>query len=572
MGLTMKKLIIFLSLILFTSHVFGQISGKSKSGRLFSKKEIEKPAEASAPIINLLFPKLNESGQISVQDNFIFVEGNVVDEYGIQELSINRINYGVNNKNEFAQKILLNPGVNNVFIKAVNVEEKIATKSFTVMVNVKIEAPEIVIIEPVLNSYDEVTLHESIISVRGKVIDSHGIKEIKVNDASATIMQGNEFFANVKLKDGVNNIFVKTTNINDQSVEKRFKVITPIDIEGPQITLIEPEATRGVKVVRKKDVLKILGRVSDPNGISEVTVNNRKAKILANNEFTIDMFLAMGENRIIISAVDNKFNTSSDTFYVTRKLDEIIKAGRYIALLIGINDYEGYWNPLKNAVNDAAELAEVLKKDYNFDEVYTLLDKEATRRNIIQKLEWFTSNIKSDDNVLIFYAGHGQFNKNLNKGYWVPADAKTKSVADYISNNDVKTFIGGIPSKHTLLITDACFAGDIFRGPNGESVQFDPNDMSRYYREVYRKPSRVALTSGSIEPVMDSGRDNHSIFTYYLLKALKENKRKYFDASQLFNEFRMAVANNSEQTPQLNIVRDTDDEGGQFIFIKNIAE
>jgi uncharacterized caspase-like protein len=303
-----------------------------------------------------------------------------------------------------------------------------------------------------------------------------------------------------------------------------------------------------------------------------VTVNNRKAKILANNEFTIDMFLAMGENRIIVSAVDNKFNTSSDTFYVTRKLDEIIKAGRYIALLIGINDYEGYWNPLKNAVNDAAELAEVLKKDYNFDEVYTLLDKEATRRNIIQKLEWLTGNISSDDNVLIFYAGHGQFNKSLNKGYWVPADAKTKSVADYISNNDVKTFIGGIPSKHTLLITDACFAGDIFRGPNGESVQFDPNDMSRYYREVYRKPSRVALTSGSIEPVMDSGRDNHSIFTYYLLKALKENKRKYFDASQLFNEFRMAVANNSEQTPQLNIVRDTDDEGGQFIFIKNIAE
>ncbi len=568
----MKKLIIFLSLILFSSTVFGQISGKSKSGRLFSKKEIEKPAEVSSPIINLLFPKLNESGQISVADNFIFVEGNVVDDYGIQELSINRINYGVNNKNEFAQKILLNPGLNNVFIKAVNVEDKIATKSFTVMVNIKIEAPEIVIIEPVLNSFDEVTLHESIISVRGKVIDSHGIKEIKVNDASATIMQGNEFFANVKLKDGINNIFVKTTNINDQSVEKRFKVITPIDVEGPQITLIEPEATRGVQVVRKKDVLKILGKVADPSGISEVTVNNRKAKILANNEFTIDMFLAMGENRIVISAVDNKFNTSSDTFYVTRKLDEIIKAGRYIALLIGINDYEGYWNPLKNAVNDAAELAEVLEKEYNFDEVYTLLNKEATRRNIIQKLEWLTANIKSDDNVLIFYAGHGQFNKSLNKGYWVPADAKTKSVADYISNNDVKTFIGGIPSKHTLLITDACFAGDIFRGPNGESVQFDPNDMSRYYREVYRKPSRVALTSGSVEPVMDSGRDNHSIFTYYLLKALKENNRKYFDASQLFNEFRMAVANNSEQTPQLNIVRDTDDEGGQFIFIKNNVE
>jgi hypothetical protein len=67
---------------------------------------------------------------------------------------------------------------------------------------------------------------------------------------------------------------------------------------------------------------------------------------------------------------------------------------------------------------------------------------------------------------------------------------------------------------------------------------------------------------------MDAGKENHSIFTYYLIKALEKNSQKYLDASQLFNEFRMAVANNSDQTPQLQVVRDTDDEGGQFIFIR----
>ncbi len=64
------------------------------------------------------------------------------------------------------------------------------------------------------------------------------------------------------------------------------------------------------------------------------------------------------------------------------------------------------------------------------------------------------------------------------------------------------------------------------------------------------------------------GTDNHSIFTYYLIKALKENDKKYFDANQLFNEFRIAVTNNSEQTPMLQVIRDTNDEGGQFIFIR----
>ena len=67
---------------------------------------------------------------------------------------------------------------------------------------------------------------------------------------------------------------------------------------------------------------------------------------------------------------------------------------------------------------------------------------------------------------------------------------------------------------------------------------------------------------------MDAGKEDHSIFTYYLLKALKENKSKYLDASQLFNEFKVAVANNSDQTPILQAVKDTNDEGGMFIFVK----
>jgi hypothetical protein len=96
--------------------------------------------------------------------------------------------------------------------------------------------------------------------------------------------------------------------------------------------------------------------------------------------------------------------------------------------------------------------------------------------------------------------------------------------------------------------------------------------MAKYYREVYRKQSRLALTSGGIEEVMDAGKENHSIFTYYLLKALKDNDKKYLDASQLFNEFRMAVTNNSEQTPMMQVVRDTNDEGGMFIFVRRDKE
>ena len=114
-------------------------------------------------------------------------------------------------------------------------------------------------------------------------------------------------------------------------------------------------------------------------------------------------------------------------------------------------------------------------------------------------------------------------------------------------------------------MADACFSGDIFRGST-LSVPFEESE--KYYKEVHGLVSRQAMTSGGIEPVMDGGKDGHSIFAYYFLKSLNENGGKYFDASQLYNKIKIPVINNSEQSPKLSPVKGTGDEGGQFIFIK----
>ena len=138
--------------------------------------------------------------------------------------------------------------------------------------------------------------------------------------------------------------------------------------------------------------------------------------------------------------------------------------GKYYALIIGVNKYKGTWTPLQNAVNDAKAVEALLKTKYKFDNFQTLYDEQATRVGIINKLEWLTANVKEQDNVLIYYSGHGEFKKEMNKGFWVPFDATTSSAANYISNADLQAYLGGIKSKHTLLVADACFSGDIFRG------------------------------------------------------------------------------------------------------------
>ena len=186
-------------------------------------------------------------------------------------------------------------------------------------------------------------------------------------------------------------------------------------------------------------------------------------------------------------------------------------------------------------------------------------------KNVIKEMEWLVANVKEKDNVFIYYSGHGQFKTDLNKGYWVPVDATSNSTSDYISNDDIQTFLGGIKSNHTLLISDACFSGDIFRGTT-VSVPFEDSD--KYYKQVHDLMSRQALTSGGIEPVMDGGRDGHSVFAYYLLKTLRKNEGKYFDANQLYGNIRIPVIKNSNQHPEFNSIKNTGDEGGQFIFIK----
>ncbi len=242
-----------------------------------------------------------------------------------------------------------------------------------------------------------------------------------------------------------------------------------------------------------------------------------------------------------------------------------MEIGDYYALIIGIDNYRGEWSKLNNAVSDAKAVEKVLRTRYKFDHFKTMYNEQATRTNIIKEMEWLVDNVKEKDNVFIYYSGHGEFKQNLNKGYWVPVDATTNSISQFISNNDIQTFLGGIKSKHTLLVADACFSGDIFRG-NTISVPYEDSD--KYYKKVHELVSRQAISSGGIEPVMDGGREGHSVFAYYLLKSLKSNTSKYFDASQLYSNIKIPVTNNSDQSPKFQPIKNTGDEGGQFIFIR----
>ncbi len=159
---------------------------------------------------------------------------------------------------------------------------------------------------------------------------------------------------------------------------------------------------------------------------------------------------------------------------------------------------------------------------------------------------------------MIFYAGHGYWDERLRVGYWLPSDSKVTDKSSWISNSTIRDYIAGIQSKHTLLIADACFSGSIFKTREANT---EINELA--VARIYRLPSRKAMTSGTLTTVPDESK-----FMQFLLKRLTENTSKYLTARQLFFSLEAAVLNNTNTVPQLGVIQESGDEGGDFVFMK----
>jgi ankyrin repeat protein len=237
--------------------------------------------------------------------------------------------------------------------------------------------------------------------------------------------------------------------------------------------------------------------------------------------------------------------------------------GRYHALVIGNNAYTDL-SPLKTAVNDATAVAELLQTMYGF--TVTLLTN-TTRDEIITALDQLRAALTEQDNLLIYYAGHGMLDTSEERGYWLPVNAKQDSRIQWISNTTITDALKAMAAKHVLVVADSCYSGTLVRGID---VVRPPAGSERdtYLARIAQKRSRTVLTSGGLEPVSDSGGGKeHSVFAKAFLTALQEN-RDVLDGQQLFNLVRRPVILNASQTPAYTDIRYAGHEGGDFLFVR----
>jgi len=241
------------------------------------------------------------------------------------------------------------------------------------------------------------------------------------------------------------------------------------------------------------------------------------------------------------------------------------------AAIIGIDDYAN-WQKLRYATHDAQGMKDLLLQKYNFkpDHIFTLLDSQATRQNILSLLGDKLASpdlVQHDDRVLIFFAGHGATRKlasGRDLGYIIPVDADLTSFeGSAISMTNFQDISEAIPAKHVLFLMDSCYSGlALTRGGPALPSQ-------NYLNEMARREARQMFTAGGADQeVADNGPNGHSIFTWTLLQGLDGradlNGDGVITATELAAYVAPAVSALSHQTPAFGNLPGS--EGGDFLF------
>lgn len=395
--------------------------------------------------------------------------------------------------------------------------------------------------DALVQSPNDAALHERL----GDVLKSMGQKQAAANAYQSSLNISSD---NDPLEQKLSALIEIASD--ESSLVPKVKIGTK-DSESATANQSKPDLNYGLKTDLKPKAYSV--------AVKQIELLDRllKQKIISQQDYDHEMQSVLSQAESINNS-QGALITNTDK-RVHKKLQSI-GDGNYHALIIGNNDYKSRDYPdLVTAVNDAKKIDSVLRKQYGFN---TKLLLDADRYSIMNAVSLLRKTLKSDDKLLIYYAGHGILDEATNQGYWLPVDAEPESIANWVSANDITDALTGISAQHALVIADSCFSASLIRGVN--HARLDERDALLV--RLNSKRSRTVLTSGGLEPVQDDGGGKHSVFANALITLLEDNDN-LLEAGKLFIQLRNKVILNADQTPQYAPIRKAGHDGGDFIFI-----
>lgn len=431
------------------------------------------------------------------------------------------------------------------------------------------EKPEIELtsIKPDKNNVIRISSDKTEILIKGKITDASLIKNISVNSGTSVFSMDTlnpQFTLKITDLGKLNELTVSATDVYNNTQTVQFR-IEKTESDKPIIAIETPIASfeNEIFLDNTNPEIYLQGKIKDASLIESITVDGIRASFNPANlnpEFSTQLKVA--EKSQITISVRDIYGNENTTVYalnrtgITAGVDNpmgntwvvFIENSKYIS-------FPSLEGPAKDVTAMKAALA-------NYKITKTIHKRDMTKTDMekffsIELRDYVKNN--NINSLLIWYAGHGKYVSPT--GYWVPSDGKTDDEFSYFGINNLKAAMQSYAGKlvHTLVITDACESGATFL----MAMRGGDDDKRCDNFELTKAKSSQVFTSAGYELASDNSQ-----FTKTFVSTLNNNVDPCLPIEKIVKKVTAAVSAAGNQAPKFGKIKDLEDEGGTYFFIK----
>lgn len=201
-----------------------------------------------------------------------------------------------------------------------------------------------------------------------------------------------------------------------------------------------------------------------------------------------------------------------------------IRHPKTFALIIANENYlDSNTSKVNYAQRDGSMFKEYCKKTLGIPKENILYIQDGTLAQMYMGMSKLKdlADIYNDAKVIVYYAGHGVPDEQNTDSYLLPVDGMVNNNRTAISLSTFYDEIGKIPSKQTLVFLDACFSGS---QRDGKLLSSKTRGVAIKAKTIVPKGNMIVFSASSgDEAALSYKKGKHGLFTYFLLKKLKES-------------------------------------------------
>jgi len=249
----------------------------------------------------------------------------------------------------------------------------------------------------------------------------------------------------------------------------------------------------------------------------------------------------------------------------------VAASGKNYALLFATDDYQ-HWPHLNNPLDDARTVADELQTNYTFSDTPPQVVANPKAKDVIDILhEYAARTYGPNDQLFIYFAGHGFFDEREKEGFLVMADSQSQKDdtdhSSYLDFSRLSSILDNIPVQHVFVVLDVCYGGAfdarVTKWADQRGDEYADVAPEKYIQRKLQIKGRLYLTSGQITTVPEGKAGQHSPFARRFIESL----RSYGGKKQLVTATSIAVdVSKLEPEPRFGEFGDSA-PGADFLFI-----